>query len=162
VSARLATLAAEVDGDLVAARAAYANAIGARDSEALEKVSGDFEVLGANLYAAEAHAEAAVLLRRTGRARDAAAMEQKAGRLLAHCEGAVTPAVQAITARVFLTPGELDAARQAAAGRSSRQIAADMHLSVRTVESRLQRVYEKLGVCGRRELVGALADRPAA
>ena len=162
VAARLATLAAEVDGDLVAARAAYANAIAARDSEALEKVSGDFEVLGANLYAAEARAEAAVLLRRTGRARDAAADGAESGRLLARCEGAVTPAVQAITARVFLTPGELDAARQAAAGRSSRQIAADMHLSVRTVESRLQRVYEKLGVCGRRELVGALADRPAA
>ena len=162
VAARLATLAAEVDGDLVAARAAYANAIAARDSEALEKVSGDFEVLGANLYAAEARAEAAVLLRRAGRARDAAAVEQKAGRLLARCEGAVTPAVQAITARVFLTPGELDAARQAAAGRSSRQIAADMHLSVRTVESRLQRVYEKLGVCGRRELFGALDDLPAA
>ncbi len=162
VAARLAALAGEVDGDLVAARAAYANAIAARDSDALEKVSGDFEVLGANLYAAEARAEAAVLLRRTGRARDAAAVEQKVGRLLARCEGAVTPAVQAITARVFLTPGELDAARQAAAGRSSRQIAADMHLSVRTVESRLQRVYEKLGVCGRRELVGALADRPAA
>ena len=162
VAARLATLAAEVDGDLVAARAAYANAIAARDSEALEKVSGDFEVLGANLYAAEARAEAAVLLRRTGRARDAAAVEQKAGRLLARCEGAVTPAVQAITARVFLTPGELDAARQAAAGRSSRQIAADMQLSVRTVESRLQRVYEKLGVCGRRELFGALEDLPAA
>jgi len=162
VAARLATLAAEVDGDLVAARAAYANAIATRDSEALEKVSGDFEVLGANLYAAEAHAEAAVLLRRAGRARDAAAAEQKAGRLLARCEGAVTPAVQAITARVLLTPGELDAARQAAAGRSSRQIAADMHLSVRTVESRLQRVYEKLGVCGRRELFGALEDLPAA
>ena len=63
VAARLATLAAEVDGDLVAARAAYANAIAARDSEALEKVSGDFEVLGANLYAAEARAEAAVLRR---------------------------------------------------------------------------------------------------
>ncbi len=162
VAARLAALADEVDGDLVAARAAYANAIADRDSEALEKVSGHFEVLGANLYAAEARAEAAVLLRRAGRARDAAAMEQKAGRLLARCEGAVTPAVQAITARVFLTPGELDAARQAAAGRSSRQIAADMHLSVRTVESRLQRVYEKLGVCGRRELFGALEDLPAA
>ena len=162
VAARLADLAGDVDGDLVAARAAYANAIAARDREALEKVSGDFEVLGANLYAAEARAEAAVLLRRAGRTRDAAAMEQKAGRLLARCEGAVTPAVQAITARVFLTPGELEAARQAAAGRSSRQIAAGMHLSVRTVESRLQKVYEKLGVCGRRELFGALEDLPAA
>ena len=81
-------------------QAAYANAVADRDSEALEKVSGHFEGLGANLYAAEARAEAAVLLRRAGRPRDAAAMEQKAGRLLARCEGAVTPAVQAITARV--------------------------------------------------------------
>jgi DNA-binding CsgD family transcriptional regulator len=162
VAARLTALAGEVDGDLVAARAAYATAIADRDSEALDKVTADFEVLGANLYAAEASAEAAIFLRRAGRARYAAALEQKAGRLLARCEGAITPAVQAITARVFLTPGELDAARQAAAGRSSRQIAADLHLSVRTVESRLQRVYGKLGVCGRHELGSALADLPAA
>ena len=162
MAARLTTLAGEVDGDLVTARATYATAVAAGDSEALCQVSGDFEVLGANLYAAEASAEAAILLRRAGRARNAAAVEQKAGRLLARCEGAITPAVQAVTAREFLTPGELDAARQAAAGRSSRQIAADMHLSVRTVESRLQKVYEKLGVCGRRELGGALADLPAA
>jgi DNA-binding CsgD family transcriptional regulator len=162
VAARLTALAGDVDGDLVTARAAYATAVAAGDSEALGQVSGDFEVLGANLYAAEASAEAATLLRRAGRARNAAAVEQKAGRLLARCEGAVTPAVQAVAARAFLTPGELDAARQAAAGRSSRQIAAGMHLSVRTVESRLQKVYEKLGVCGRHELGGALADLPAA
>jgi DNA-binding CsgD family transcriptional regulator/type II secretory pathway predicted ATPase ExeA len=162
VAARLAALADHVDGDLVAARAAYATAIADRDSEALDKVSGNFELLGAHLYAAEASADAAIFLRRAGRARYAAAVEQKAGRLLARCEGAITPAVQAITARVFLTPGELDAARQAAAGRSSRQIAADMQLSVRTVESRLQRVYEKLGVGGRHELGDALADLPAA
>ena len=36
--------------------------------KALCQVSGDFEVLGANLYAAEASAEAAILLRRAGRA----------------------------------------------------------------------------------------------
>jgi DNA-binding CsgD family transcriptional regulator len=56
---------------------------------------------------------------------------------------------------------ELEGARQAAAGRSSRQIAADVQLSVRTVESRLQKVYEKPGVCGRRELFGALDEAPA-
>ena len=161
VAARLAALADHVDGDLVAARAACASAIADRDSEVLDKVSGNFELLGAHLYAAEASADAAIFLRRAGRARYAA-VEQKAGRLLARCEGAITPAVQAITARVFLTPGELDAARQAAAGRSSRQIAADMQLSVRTVESRLQRVYEKLGVGGRHQLGDALADLPAA
>jgi DNA-binding CsgD family transcriptional regulator len=158
---RLAALATQVDGDLVTARATYAGAAAARDSQALGKVSGDFEEMGALLYAAEASAEAAVLLRRAGQARHAAALEQKAVRLLARCEGAATP-VQIITARVRLTPGELDAAVQAAAGRSNKQIASHMRLSVRTVESHLQRAYEKLGVSSRHELADALREQPTA
>jgi DNA-binding CsgD family transcriptional regulator len=161
VAARLAALATQVDGELVALRAAYANALAARDSTALAKVSGGFEDLGAILYAAEARAEAAVLLRRAGKARDGAAAEQNAARLLARCEGADTPPVRTITARVRLTPGELDTAVQAGAGRSNKQIAAHMHLSVRTVESHLQHVYEKLGVSGRHELADALRDQPS-
>jgi DNA-binding CsgD family transcriptional regulator len=116
--------------------------------------------MGAILYAAEASAEAAVLLRRTGNARAAAAAEQKAARLPARCEGAATPPVRAIGARVRLTPGELDTAVPAAAGRSNKQIAGHLHLSVRTVESHLQRVYEKLGISGRHELAAALRDQP--
>lgn len=158
VADRLARLADEVDGDLVAARAAYTTAVAARDADALNKVSTDFEELGALLYAAEARAEAAVVLRNAGTAREGAAAERHAARLLARCEGAATPPVRLIMARVRLTPGELDTAVQAAAGRSNKQIASDMHLSVRTVESHLQRVYEKLGVSGRHELADALPD----
>ena len=83
-------LAGEIDGALVSARAAYANAPAARNSTGLDKVSRDFENLGAILYAAEASAEAAVILRRAGKPRDAAA-QQKAVPLLARCEGAVPP-----------------------------------------------------------------------
>ena len=162
VSARLAALATQVDGDLVAARAAYASALAARDSDVLGKVASDFEDLGTILYAAEASAEAAVLLRHGGETRRAAAAEQRAARLLARCEGAATPPVSFITARVRLTQGELDTAMQAAAGRSNKQIAAEMQLSVRTVESHLQRAYEKLGISGRHELAGALQDQPTA
>jgi DNA-binding CsgD family transcriptional regulator len=162
VAARLAALAEQIDGDLVNARAAYAAAVAAGDSTALDQVASEFENLGAVLYAAETRAEAAVLLRRTGLTRQTAAMEQKAARLLARCEGAATPPLQAMTARVRLTPGELDTAVQAAAGRTNRQIASDMHLSVRTVESHLQRVYEKLGVSRRHELAEALRDQPGA
>jgi DNA-binding CsgD family transcriptional regulator len=121
-------------------------------------VSDDFANFGALLYAAEASAEAAVILRHAGNPRRAGAAEHKAASLLARCEGATTPAVQALTARVELTPSELDAARQAAAGHTNKQIANDMHLSVRTVESHLQRVYEKLGVSGRHALADALRD----
>jgi DNA-binding CsgD family transcriptional regulator len=125
-------------------------------------VSGDFEDLGAILYAAEASADAAFALRRAGKPRDAAGAERKAARLLARCEGAATPPVRTITARERLTPGELDAAAQAAAGRSNKQIAAAMHLSVRTVETYLQHVYQKLGISGRHELADALHDEPTA
>jgi DNA-binding CsgD family transcriptional regulator len=160
VAPRLAELAGQVDGALVAARAAYASALADRDSADLRRVAGDFEDLGALLYAAEASAEAAVLLRRAGQARSAAAAERNAARLLARCEGAVTPSVQLITARVRLTPGELETALQAAAGRSSKQIASEVQLSVRTVESHLQRAYQKLGISRRHELADALRDQP--
>ena len=162
VAARLTALAEEIDGDLAPARAAYANAVAAGDSTALDHVSTEFENLGAILYAAEACAEAAVLLRRRGLTRQTAAAEQKAARLLARCEGAATPSILTVTARVRLTPGEVDTAVQAAAGRTNKQIASDMHLSVRTVESHLQRAYEKLGVSGRHELAEALRNQPTA
>jgi DNA-binding CsgD family transcriptional regulator/RecA/RadA recombinase len=160
VAGRLEDLAAQVDGEFVVARAAYANAVAAQDGEALHAVSEAFEGLGANLYAAEASVEAAAVLRRGGRPREAAADENRAAQLLSRCEGAVTPVVRTITARSRLTPGELDAAVQAAAGRSNKQIAADSHISVRTVENHLQRVYEKLGISSRRELADALRDQP--
>jgi DNA-binding NarL/FixJ family response regulator len=100
------------------------------------------------------------VLRRGGRSREAAADENRAAQLLSRCEGAATPVVRTITARFPPHPGELDAAVQAAAGRSNKQIAADSHISVRTVENHLQHVYEKLGISSRRELADALRDQP--
>jgi DNA-binding CsgD family transcriptional regulator len=157
VCGRLSALASHVEGELVSARAAYANAVAARDHALLEEVSRAFEDMGAMLYAAEARAEAAVLLRRARQPRQTTAAERQAARLLARCEGAATPAVRSITARAHLTPGELDIALQAAIGHANKQIATDMHLSVRTVESHLLRVYEKLGISRRHDLPSALA-----
>jgi DNA-binding CsgD family transcriptional regulator len=158
VADRLAELATQIDGDLVSHRAAYAHAVATRNSGALETVSEDFEQMGARLYAAEALAEAAAVKRHAGDPRGAAACERKAARLLAYCEGALTPPVRMIKARALLEPSELDTALQAAAGGSNKEIAAAMHLSVRTVENRLQHVYEKLGISGRHELAAALED----
>jgi DNA-binding CsgD family transcriptional regulator/type II secretory pathway predicted ATPase ExeA len=157
---QFAALAAQVDGELTAARLDYTVAAAAKDSRALEAVAVRFEDQGANLYAAEALGEAAVHLRRDGSTREAAAAQQRAARLLARCEGAVTPFVRAIGARAQLTPAELDTALQAATGSTDKQIAELMHLSVRTVENRLHRAYQKLGVAHRRELAEALRDLP--
>jgi len=158
VTDRLDALAAAIDGELVAARARYVRAVYSKSVKELEGASADFEGLGALLFAAEALGEAAVLLRRHGDTREATAVEHRARRLLGRCEGAVTPLVGTIWARSLLTPAELDTALQAVDGSSDKEIAGRMHLSVRTIENRLHRTYQKLGVTRRHELADALRD----
>ncbi|HEX6421245.1 MAG TPA: AAA family ATPase [Acidimicrobiales bacterium] len=153
---RLAAVADRVDGDLAPARVAHVDALVQGDATGLVKASHDFEAMGADLLAAEAAADAAVALRRTGELREAAAASRRAGDLAARAEDPVTPALHAIDARTRLTPAERETAALAAAGRTNREIADQLHLSGRTVENRLQRVYEKLGVSGRTELAGVL------
>lgn len=62
--------------------------------------------------------------------------------------------------RVQLTPAERETALLAAAGRSNKDIAAELSLSVRTVESYLSNAYEKLGVQGRGQLAAAFGTAP--
>jgi DNA-binding CsgD family transcriptional regulator len=58
-----------------------------------------------------------------------------------------------------LTPSERRVAELAAAGRSNRELAAELFLSVRTVESQLSAAYRKLGVRSRNQLAAALSHR---
>jgi DNA-binding CsgD family transcriptional regulator len=76
----------------------------------------------------------------------------------ARAEDPVTPALQAIEFRARLTPSEREAALLAISGHSNKDIAAQLFLSSRTIENRLQRVYEKLGISGRSELADALTS----
>jgi DNA-binding CsgD family transcriptional regulator len=153
---RLAEVAARIDGDLAPARARHAEVLTSGDARGLERVSADFEALGADLLAAEASADAAVARRQAGEGREAAAAERRTALLVDRCEGAVTPALQATDARARLTPAERETAVLAAVGRANKEIAEQLFLSPRTVENRLQRVYEKLGVSGRTQLPEAL------
>ncbi|MCP9952682.1 helix-turn-helix transcriptional regulator [Actinomadura madurae] len=51
-----------------------------------------------------------------------------------------------------MTPQELQVVRLAAAGRTNKEIAAQLFLSPRTVGHHLYKAYPKLGVTGRAEL----------
>lgn len=53
-----------------------------------------------------------------------------------------------------LTPAELRVARHAASGMSNTDIARALYLSVNTVETHLKRVFAKLGISSRRQLMG--------
>lgn len=159
VGERLGALAELIEGPLAPARAAHAAALAARDEAALEDVSKGFEDCGAILLASEAAADAATMSKRAGEIRRAAGAERRSRRLAERCEGARTPPLATVAARAALSPRELEIARLAAGGTTSRAIADRLCVSVRTVDNILQAAYHKLGVRGRGELSQALEDR---
>ncbi len=62
--------------------------------------------------------------------------------------------------RSLLTRRELEVASLAALRLTDREIAGELYLSVRTVESHLARTYRKLGVSSRRQLAAAMGAAP--
>jgi DNA-binding CsgD family transcriptional regulator len=156
VGDRLDALAAVMEGELIAIRAAHATAALATDPEALEEIAARFEEIGANLLAAEAAADAATLWLKAGNNRRATLTQRQAAALFERCEGTTSRPADSIETRARLTPAERETALLASRGRSNKQIAEELCVSVRTVESRLLHVYEKLGLSKRDELAGAL------
>ena len=51
-----------------------------------------------------------------------------------------------------LTPSELRVVRLATDGRTDREIAQDLYVTVKTIEDHLSRAYDKLGIDGRAQL----------
>src|SRR5215471_3652337 len=94
--------------------------------------------------------------RSDGYARPASALTRRAGELAALCGDVSTPGLSFGTQTERLTRREREVAGMAAAGASSREIAAKLVLSVRTVDNHLQNAYSKLGVTSREELARVL------
>jgi DNA-binding CsgD family transcriptional regulator len=59
-----------------------------------------------------------------------------------------------------LTPQELQIALRVAAGRTTRETAAALFLSPKTIEHHLHNIYRKLAISSRRELAGAMTRPP--
>jgi DNA-binding CsgD family transcriptional regulator len=161
VGDRLGTLATQVDGPLAGARARHATGLAGDDPRLVEGAGETFEGLGALLLGAEAFTEAARLYRSAGLLRAATVSERRAGALLERCPGASTPVIaEAVLSSAALTAREREIAGLAAAGLSSKDIAARLVVSARTVDNHLQRVYTKLGISGRDQLASVLARTP--
>ena len=156
---RLEMLAGLIEGELITARVAHVSALLAGRGADLAAVSERFETMGADLLAAEAAADAAIAWRRSGDTQQAAAARWRTEVLVETCEGAATPALKGLDVRASLTPAQREVALLAAAGRSNREIADQLTLSIRTVENHLQQVYRKLGL--HREQLAARLGSPA-
>jgi ATP/maltotriose-dependent transcriptional regulator MalT len=159
-ASRLRELATFVDGPLAATAASHATALQADDADALEEVADELAELGMVLAATEAMSAASQAYGRRGlqsRARNTAA---RCDVLVAGCEGLRANWLQRDQESVSLTTREREIATLAALGRTNREIADRLVVSVRTVEGHLYRAYAKLGVSNRDELAATLGVMP--
>ena len=158
---RLGALASVCEGPLIAAFAQHAQAVADGDGAALDAVSGRFETLGLMLVAAEASNAAGDAHRRAQDQRAANSSLAASKSLAMRCEGASTPGLMSTTSLVPLTAREREIGTLAAAGVASREIAARLFLSKRTVDNHLQNIYSKLGIRSRSELGRDFTGRPS-
>ena len=153
----LERLAGAVDGPFAPIAARHARALVAADPDLLAAVAAEFEELGADLLAAEAHRSAAAAFRLAGRGVPGTTASRRADELLRRCGGPASPGLEpAVTMGEGLTGREREVAVLASRGRTSREIASTLDLSVRTVDTHLSRIYRKLMIEGRHELAEAL------
>ncbi|MEU4360030.1 helix-turn-helix transcriptional regulator [Streptomyces virginiae] len=159
VQDRLCELAKRCDGVFAAVRSRFATALSARDGGLLATASQELESMGALLLAAEAAAAAAHAFSQDGQSRAATRWAATAAALRERCQGASSPGFIFASPATPLTPRELEIALMASHGSSSKEIAALLVLSVRTVDNNLQHIYRKLGITSRTELNAGLGRR---
>ncbi len=156
VVGRLVELAACSDSALVNARANHALAAAADDARALAAVGDAFAQMGMVVLASEASTEAASAYQRRGDTRRATASTRHAVSMLAHCDMAPMPNSARSGTLTPLTLREREVAYLAADGVSNKAIAEQLFVSTRTVENHLAKVFTKLGVSSRQDLLSAL------
>ncbi len=145
-------LASEYEGPLSRQVHSHALALVAGDAGQLRAVARWYRQTGLRPLAAESFEAAARRFDRSGATTSAARCRLE--RDAAH-PAAASPALGGLPP--VLTESEVAVVRRLGAGSSNRAIAQQLFLSTRTVENHLHRVYKRLGVDGRSELI-ALRD----
>ncbi|TAJ48539.1 MAG: LuxR family transcriptional regulator [Herbiconiux sp.] len=162
---RVETISRIAEGDFVAMTVRHVRALAAWEATSGdEELAQEFLAVGSeaarlvvHIEAAEAYATASSILSAVGDAREMAAADRLAAEQLALCGLERSPLRGAhVSAASRLSVRESEIAALAAAGHANREIAAELVLSIRTVETHLLRVYKKLGIRGRSELATAL------
>lgn len=153
-------VAATVQGPFAVACVAHARALAAGDGAGLDEAAGRFAELDHLLLSAEAYAQACSAHRAAGHTGAAGWSASRSRVAASSCEGADTPASGLLERTGELTPREAEIAALAAGGLTSKAIADQLVISVRTVNNVLHAVYAKLGIARRGDLPEALGLRP--
>jgi DNA-binding NarL/FixJ family response regulator len=149
----LADLATDGDSTLTEACAAHAAALARRDAHGLVDAGEQLLAIGWDAAAIEAMAAAAREFLTQGREDSARRVAARARELHPADQGWAPPEIDGLDRiAVELTSREAQIATLAARGLSNQEIADQLVLSVRTVETYVYRAMQKRGVSNRREL----------
>lgn len=145
---------------------------GSRGVELLRDSVSELERADAALELAKALVELGAMIRRSGSKADARAPLRRATELARSCGATavarrgseelratgvkLSAAVAAVGGIESLTPSEHRVARMASEGRTNREIAEALFISMRTVETHLTHAYQKLEISSRSQLGSAL------
>lgn len=145
----LEEVAAVSDSPLFAIHARRARAVAGGEVHALGEVATSYAALGARLDAVECWA---IVAHHAVDDRQRARAARQVVELRAGGEPLASPLLAEVGDGPALTAREAEIASLVARGASRQEIAERLVVSVRTVDSHLQRVYRKLGVRGRDDL----------
>lgn len=151
-AARLGELARQLNTPLAEACAAHARGLAARNGDLLDAAAAEFAAMPALALAADAAAQAAREHARAGHHGKELESSSRA-HWLASQGGVRTPAVDAAAQPLPITDREREIAMLVATGLSNRRVADRLSVSVRTVDGHLYRIFAKLGIERRDQLV---------
>jgi DNA-binding CsgD family transcriptional regulator/energy-coupling factor transporter ATP-binding protein EcfA2 len=157
--ARLEKLARTLNTALAEAVADHARGLAQHDGALLDAAARQFADLGASAFAADAWAQAASEHSRRGDRGEKFESSTRAHALASQCE-LRTPAVEAAARPLPFSGRERQIVMLVAAGLSNREIADRLVLSVRTVEGHLYRLFSKLGINNRDQLIHLTSREP--
>ncbi|MDM4141093.1 LuxR family transcriptional regulator [Mycobacterium sp. FLAC0960] len=149
---RLAELVETLNTPSARAVADHARGLAQHDGDLLDAAAHRFADLGGLAFAADASAQAAGEHARAGDRRKEVESSTWAHALASRC-GSRTPALEAAARPLPFSGRERQIVLLVAAGLSNRQIADRLVISVRTVEGHLYRLFTKLGINNRDELI---------
>jgi ATP/maltotriose-dependent transcriptional regulator MalT len=149
---RLTELVKTLNTPLAEAIAEHARGLADHDGDLLDAAADRFAEMGAVALAADAAAHAAREHARTGHRRKELESSIRAHRL-ARQGGIRSPAIDAVASPLPITAREREIANLITAGLSNRQIADRLVVSVRTVEGHVYRIFAKLGIEHREQLI---------
>jgi DNA-binding NarL/FixJ family response regulator/energy-coupling factor transporter ATP-binding protein EcfA2 len=149
---RLTELAKTLNTALAEAIAEHARGLADQDGDVLDAAADRFADMGAMALAADAAAQAAREHART-RQRGKETKSSTRAHGLARQGPIRTPAVDAAAWPLPITAREREIANLVVAGLSNRQIADRLVISVRTVEGHVYRIFAKLGIDDRDQLI---------